>query len=69
MLVKYFSTRINANEGQTQDDAMLADLELHKNFAVEQGYTFLAVIDGSIQREDLDRLKVEVKARQDGAAV
>lgn len=69
VLVKYFSKRINANEGQTEDKAMLADLETHREYAQEHGYTFLAVIDGQIQREDLDRVKAEVKARQELAAV
>lgn len=68
VLVKYFSTRINANEGQEKDEAMLSDLERHKDFALEQGCTFLAVVDGQVQREDLDRIKVEVKARQQNDA-
>lgn len=64
VLVKYFTNRINVNEGQTQDDAMLADLATHKAFALDRGYSFLAVIDGKVERDDLERVKVEVKARQ-----
>ena len=67
VLVKSFSSRINANEGQERDEAMLADLDTHKQYAEDHGFTFLPVVDGMVQREDLDRVKVGVKARQTGA--
>lgn len=65
ILVQFFYKRQNAD--QTQDDVMLKDIADRKAFAAERKYRFLAVIDGNIEREDLARLKAEVKASEHNA--
>jgi len=67
VLVKAFTQRINLNAGEEQDDFMLADLAEHKTYAEENDYTFLPVINGQIDRDDLARVRVEVTARRKAA--
>ena len=63
VLVKAFTQRINLN-GEERDEAMLAELAEHKTYAEENDYTFLPVINGQINRDDLTRVRQEVTARR-----